>query len=128
MQIPFEGAQRSQWMTSSRLEFFKKIESLFGRNLSTEDKIEIKLRLHANDPEYFELPIYNKKNDSDPCVIVIFEKDMVLIDFIDLETKAMHLEKIQSLVGPDAQPIKWRPLTQKDWIKRLGALDSLTTI
>lgn len=124
MEIPFEGAMRSQWKTQNRWEFFCKTESLF-KTLHRDDKIEIKLRLHANDPDYLEIPIYDKKSDQEPTAIVIFVDDNVFIDFIDPKKKQSYVEKIQSLAGQDIEITGWRDLTQKDWMQRLEVLDSL---
>lgn len=121
--LPFLGAQRSQWESTDRYKFFCDLEPIFGRSLSTDDRCEIKLRLKANDPDFFEIPIYSKSNKNEPSVIVIFEKDKVFIDFIDTKKKQFYLEKIQGLVGNDIKIYNWRDLTQKDWIKRLGVLE-----
>jgi len=125
MEIPIDGAQRSEWNTDNREEFFSKIQSLF-KTLRRNDTIEIKERLHTDEPDYFELPIYDKKSDQEPVVIVIFVDDKVFIDFIDPEKKQKYLKKIQNLAGQSTQPIHWRDLTQKDWEKRLAVLESLS--
>jgi hypothetical protein len=121
--LPFVGAQRSQWIVSDRWKFFCDLEPIFGKNLSIEDKCEIKLRLKENDPDFFEIPIYSKSNNDEPSVIVIFEQDKVFVDFIDPKKKEFYLKKIQNLVGNEVQITNWRDLTQKDWITRLGVLE-----
>jgi hypothetical protein len=123
MEVPFDGAQRSQWQVKDRAQFFCDLEPIFGRQLTTEDRYEIKLRLRANDPDYFEIPIYDRKSAEEPTAIVIFEDDKVFIDFIDPQKKQKYLEKIYSLVGTDIKVTNWRDLTQKDWLRRLDVLD-----
>ncbi len=128
MEIPFEGAQRSEWKVSDRWKFFCDLESIFGRSLTTEDRCEIKLRLKANDPDYFELPIYDKNNKFEPAAIVIFTENKVLIDFIQPKKKEKFLSKIKDLVGHNIEISKWCDLTTRDWMQRLEVMDSLTTI
>lgn len=130
MEIPFLGAQRSQWKVKDRSKFFCALAPIFS-NLSSRDRTEIEQRLIEEDPDYFELPIYNKKYDEEPVAIVIFEADCVYIDFIDPLKRTACMAKVQSYVGTNIEVTNWRDLTQKDWLTRLGVLElenRITTI
>ena len=124
METPFLDAERSEWQTPSRLDFFNKIKSLF-KTLEQNEKFEIMFRLGDDDTDYFEIPVYDKAQDGEPVIAVIFEGESVFIDFIDPEKKEKYLAKINALVGATAKPIKWRPLNRNDWLKRLEVIDSL---
>lgn len=123
--MPFDGAQRAEWKVESRVQFFESIFPLF-KTLEREDKSEIKLRLEENDPEYFEIPIYDKAGDEDPAVIVIFDGSTVFSDFVEPKKKIKYLDKMQGLLGATAKPINWRDLTTSDWEKRLDVMNSLS--
>jgi len=123
--MPLDSAQRTEWNVESRVQFFESILPLF-KTLEHDDKSEIKLRLEENDPEYFEIPIYDKTGDEDPVVIVIFDGDKVFSDFVEPKKKIKYLDKMQSLLGTTAKPINWRDLTTSDWEKRLDVMNSLS--
>ena len=121
MNVMFDKAVRTEWSVHDPAAFFERLEVFFPQILE-EEFDHIMDRLCADDAEYFEVPHYERGNENDPCLILVFDNGKTYIDFLDADRAKTKTNTIKLLTQDLAQLKNSRPMTIKDWRRRMDAL------
>jgi sugar phosphate isomerase/epimerase len=121
MEFEIEKTQRTVWELADRIEFFDRMRPLL--NIDDEDAAEIKEQLRERDFDYLEIAAYwGKQEDPDAALVFDGKKDFFW-DIFNIKKADEIIKTIGNLAQPLTKLDHKRGLTQRDWRKRIEALE-----